>query len=513
MSKLLRQILAVISCAAATAASAAPPNTGVLVRPKSVPEAGTSNFDASLRCMDELLARSDYVSGYPVYVVALTNEEVLKATTRDMIVSALSRMSERSRAFRIHTLAESDKIPRDSLVVGGSITALEEGIIQKGQGGGISVGPLSLGRRGRTMDSLLNLTVYFQDGDGVVIPATTQNISVALRTTGRDGDISANFGLLGGSLSMDISQSDGPMSAVRALIDLGLVQAVGNWAGLPYQRCLTLSQTDPQSIQQARKLFDKLTRIEQLGLIAEGLSKRGIYRGSPKPERLTSDLRAAISDFQAQQGLSPLGLPSFEIYYALYASRFGAPVAPKAPVLATGQGRNPLGIRVSPSGSNFFSPPAGGNFIMTKARARFVVSSVREAYVTCFYTDANRQTTRIYPNPQRVTQRLMPGENLMLPGPEDIYTIEPEIDGVDESITCLASSAPVDEGRLGALAQSFAVGTPPLPVRDAAELEARLQQMGLNGNSVYRMTYTTVLCQQKDGDFGNAMKDGECSRQ
>lgn len=470
-------------------------------RPKSIPELASSNFDASLRCMDELLARSNYLSHIPVYVSPLDKEEVVGAGTREMIISALARMSERSRAFTIRvnpTVSEVAKSTPQALVVSGSISAFDKGVGSSGGGGGISVGPVGVGFRKQMLDSVISMTIYLQDHDGVVIPLTTQNVSMALKTKSKGGDLSGNVGLLGGFLALDFAKADGPMQAVRALVDITLIQSIGAFAGVPYQRCLTLPQSDPQAIQIARKAFDRMKQAEQIRLIAEGLAARGLYTGPAVDGQLTQLLRQAISDYQMQQQLPPLGLPSFEVYYALYGERYGAPAAPAIPVVANARQPNPLGLRVAPYGPNFIESNQIVPVIITGYRASFVVSTIRDAHVTCFYTDADRRTTRVFPNPNRRSDVLLPRDNLVLPGPMDIYTIEPEVPGVDEFVTCAASSQPVGRDDLGDLAPPVAPGIKPLPIASAELLAQRLRELRVPDLSVYQLRFHPV-CRAADG--------------
>jgi hypothetical protein len=452
--------------------------------------------------MDDLLARSNYGSGVPIYVPPLDKENQVGASTREMIVSALARMSERSRLFEIRinpTAEDIAKADYHSLIVGGAISAFDKGVGSDGKGGGISIPWIGLGYRIQTLDSLLNATIYLQNLQGVVLPLTTQNVSMALRSKSKGGDLSGNIGSVGGFFSVDFARADGQMQAVRALIDLAMIQAVGAWAGVPYQRCLTLRQSDPQAVQLARQKFDRLKLGEQIKEIAKGLSNRGLFSGSLKLDDVTDELRQAIANYQMQQQLSPLGLPSFEVYYSLYADRFGMAAAPATPVVMSSKNPNPLGLRVFPFGPNFVSASDGTPFIVTGQRASFSVSVVRDAHITCYYTDARRRTARIFPNAQHPDDRLAAHESLTLPGPTDIYTIEPDQVGGEEFITCAGSSKPIIDQTLADLAPKLEPQTAPLRVSDAAVLERQLRGLGLEQLSVDRLRFVGACQNPKDG--------------
>jgi hypothetical protein len=471
-------------------------------RPKSVPERASSNFDASLRCMDELLARSNYGAGIPIYARKLEKEEMVGASTRDMIVSALGRMSERSRLFTIRvdpTAGERKTLAKNALVVGGSITSFDKGVGSNGSGGGVSIGPVGLGFRNQTLDSIISITVFMQDFDGVVLPLTAQNVSMTLKTKSKGGDLSGNVGLLGGFLEMEFSRADGPMQAVRALVDISLIQSVGAWAGVPYQRCLTLPQSDPGAIQLARKTFDRMKHVAQVQKIIDGLVARGLYSGPVSNGVMTQELRQAIADYQLQQQMPPLGLPTFEVYYSMFGDRYGAAGASAVPTIKNARSPNVLGLRVAPFGPNFIAADDGTPLIGTGKRASFTVTAVRPSHVTCFYTDALNRTNRIFPNPQRPGDVLLPNENLILPGPKDIYTIEPEKVGAVEFITCAASSQPITTAMLGNLGKDLAPGASRLPVDDVDALTTRLQRVNADQLSVYTLQFQ-AMCLDMSGD-------------
>jgi hypothetical protein len=448
-----------------------------------------------------MLARSNYGSGVQIYVPPLDKENLVGASTREMIVSALARMSERSRLFEIRINPTAEDFARadvHALVVGGAIDAYDKGVGSDGKGGGLSVPWIGLGYRVQSLDSVLNTTIYLQNLRGVVLPLTIQNVSMVLRSRSKGGDLSGSLGGVGGFFAVDFARADGTMQAVRALIDLAMIQAVGTWAGVPYQRCLTLHQSDPLAIQAAHRAFDKMKPVEQVRKIAEALAARGLFNG-PQTDGLTGALRQAIANYQMQQQLPPLGLPNFEVYYALYSAGFGMTDAPPVPMIDTGRGANLLGLRVFPFGPNFVSAPDGTPFIVTGERASFSVSVAREAHVTCFYTDARRRTARIFPNAQHPDDRLMAHETLTLPGPSDIYTIEPDQVGAEEFVTCAASGKPMTDQQLGELAPRLEPGTAPLRVADAASLERSLRALGPERFSVDQLRFVAACQSPKDG--------------
>lgn len=496
IERILRRLCACAVSVAlfATTAAAQDGGTAVFARPKYVPENASTNFEASLRCMDELLSRTQYTRGVPIY--ARTWDEggtPIGAQTRDMIIAALARMTEKSRFFSIGVEPSPEmlaSLPSTSLVVGGSVTAFERDVTGKNSGAGITLGPIGLGFQNVKSGSVMSISLYLQDGKGVVLPSTMQSLSMVLTSRSRSGDVSGDVKIGGGFFQMGFARTDGPLSAVRALIDLGLIQAVGAYAQVPYQRCLTLSQTDPRAIADARKAFDRMKPAQQIALIASALAQRGIYRG-PATQVLTPDLREAIAAYQAQSKLSTLGLPTFEVYYSLYGASYGAPTPAPIPVIAGTPDSNPLGIRVAPFGP-YFKAKGDDTFVIGKNyRASFAVTVARTGNVACFYIDAEKHATRIFPNPQRRFATLQPGDTLQLPGANDVFVIASEVEDAIETVTCAASTQPVERFLPAALQVDFAPGAPPLPVQDVESLVRALRQTGAPDLSINTLRFLT----------------------
>lgn len=472
-------------------------------RPQEIPESSATSFDPALRCMDEMLGRTEYAYGVKIGVGEMRADVATGAVTRDMVVAALSRMSEKSRVFRISIDPDEKEIAnaaRSDIFVGGSVTAWEKDIGGKSPEAGISIGPLNIGMRNRRIDSTMSVTMFLQDREGVVIPLTTQSLTMALRQKSTGGDVSGNVGLLGGYVGMEFAGGDAPLQALRALIDLGLIQAVGAWAQVPYQRCLAIAQTDPKSSQQAVKVFRRLSEAQRISAISTELARLGHYAGRPTT-RMTPELRTAISDFQVQMQLPPLGLPNFETWFALTGPSFGTvPGGATAPLAVAGN-PNPLRLRVAPHGPNFDTGSSAREFFIERSfRASFAISAQTDANVACFYTDGQHRMTKVFPTAQRPVERLIAGQVLIIPGPGDVFVIEPDVPGVPENITCYASSQSLQERMPPPLRENFRPGLPSLPYTEPEQLQAVMRQANVPDLSVSSFNFTAA-CKNAAGEW------------
>jgi hypothetical protein len=183
-------------------------------RPAAAPIRASTGFDSALRCMDDLLARSQYGNGINLYATDLQDLSAVGAATRDMIVAAAARLSEKSRFFTVHP-ATGGPPPAGaiSLVARGSITQYDKAVTGQGTGGGGSLGVTGVGGRQQKQSSVLTVTLYFLDPSGALVPGTVQTVSMALMTTNNGADVTAEIGQFGGFFELEFSRSDGPHQA------------------------------------------------------------------------------------------------------------------------------------------------------------------------------------------------------------------------------------------------------------------------------------------------------------
>ena len=427
------------------AAAASPPDSAyAFSQPQTAPVRAATNFDGALRCMDELLLRSNYGAGYRLVPTALMDPKGdVGAATLDMIIAAASQMSEKSRFFTVLGAISDDtakKMSEDTKLaffVKGSITEFDKAVTAKSTGGFLGFAGNGLSRNRQSTNSILTVTLYLTDKDGVVIPGTVQSVRMAITQKNDSDDLIANIGSSGAAFNMEFTRSDGVHQALRSLIDLALIQSVGGYSQVPYHRCLLETGSDPATLQKARHAFDAMKGPQQVKAIADGLIAIGLLK-SPPPTVLDGALKEAIAEYEVNQRMPAIGLPTFEVYYSLYSSQYdtGGP-APEPTRLDSGPA-----IKIAPYGPSF---ETGGDYnqqVLLGSRLTFVVTTVQNVHVVCYYTDAESNTTRIFPNRERPSDLLLARTPLMLPGPQDVFTIEPAKANVREQVVCLASPTP-----------------------------------------------------------------------
>jgi peptidoglycan hydrolase-like protein with peptidoglycan-binding domain len=454
-------------------------DVNLAARPQAPAERASTNFSGALACMDGLLARSQYRRGVRILVHRLDEPpQEIGANTRDLIVRALSRMTQSSRFFQVETDPSEETLralPANAIVVEGSVTAFERDLKGRNKSGGISLGPLGFGFGSNNTESRMEVTLYLKGGGAqpAVLPGTTSQVAIALASRSRNGDVAGNIRFLGGFIGAGFSRSDGPMAALAALIDLAMIQSVGSYAQLPYERCLAGAADDPAQLVALRRTYDRMRPAERVRVVAEALAARGRFAGSA-PTAMTPALREAIAIFQRDQGLIASGEPSFELYQALQDAPDRLPQAGQLPASIT---ENPLGLVVTPASPSLKALRTAEawqlnaeNAVLINDRVSVAVSSTRPAHVACFHVDAAARVAMVYPNARRSGVPLRPGQPLTIPGSGDLFVIQADQPDRMEHMICLGAAAPLEPLMPAPLRRRLDVGAQPLSITELDQL-------------------------------------------
>ena len=223
--------------------------------PETAPFRSITGFSSALRCMDNLMI------DYGVRDVSMLVEDILDQTkkvnagTRDMLISAVSDMTRRSRAIRVVAFGRDatnvisflasaqrqsayDVIPQFDIK--GSVSQFDENVIRNQKDAGIGFQPfinLGISRDAATSILGLDLSVLSTDDMSILSGVTSRN-SVVILKTGRGADADAAYHKFGVSFSMSLSKSEGQSQALRGLVELAVVELMGKLTKTPYWTCL-----------------------------------------------------------------------------------------------------------------------------------------------------------------------------------------------------------------------------------------------------------------------------------
>ncbi|MGV6810015.1 MAG: hypothetical protein ACWA5U_09080 [bacterium] len=214
-----------------------------------------TNFTPALQCMDHLLADKK-VRHSRILIESLNDKtDSIKVGSRDMMISAISEMTKKSKKVRLITYGNDstnlisflktagqnspyEKVPHYS--IRGSISQFDKKVVQKDRSLGLfhqDGGGLGAAQAASLDVITLDLSAVDTHDMGVVAGATSKN-TVAVYSHGNSLDADARIDKLGTYFDMSLSRSQGKSQAVRNLMELGAIELIGKLHHVPYWQCL-----------------------------------------------------------------------------------------------------------------------------------------------------------------------------------------------------------------------------------------------------------------------------------
>jgi len=293
------------------------------VGPEQTPFRTITGFSSALRCMDNMMI------DYGVRDVTMLVEDIFDQTkkvnagTRDMLITAVSDMTRRSRAIRvvafgrdatnvISFLASAQRQSAYEVIpqfdIKGSVSQFDENVIRNQKDAGIGFQPfinLGISRDAASNVLGIDLSVLTTDDMSILSGVTSRNAVVILKT-GKGLDADAAYHKFGVSFSMSLSKSEGQAQALRGLVELAVVELMGKLTKTPYWRCLGADANTNEEIKL--EISDwfyamSVSRIELIGYFQNQMRRRGFYEG-PIDGQFNPAIDEAIANYRAAIGMS-----------------------------------------------------------------------------------------------------------------------------------------------------------------------------------------------------------------
>jgi hypothetical protein len=445
----------------------------IRVGPQASPQRNATNFSDGLRCMDQLLF------DYGVRDVTMMMEEFqdnsrkLGAGTRDMMVSAVSDMTRRSRSVRLQTfgtdnqniiqlLQQAQKANQFSAIpefdLRGSITQFDEDVLKRqGTFGAIVEGLFGL-RAGRTSQvSVMGFDAsMIRTKDLALVPGVTSRNTIALgreEASAADGQARINKANL--SFSFAINRAEGSAQAVRNMVELAGIEVVGKLTRVPYWTCLNLAVEHPEVKREIDDwFFGMRTPAEKRTFFQEHLRGRGFFDGpldgKPSKEfddalkaykvglKLAADTNIDRTFFQnfLEKPVPPAPEVPFTVVAKVEQKSVDAPkentglATPVESVAAT----SPLTLTFE---KTIYKP--GETIALT-------ITTTRSGYLYCYAEDGKTNALqRVYPNRFVQDPRVEFGQTVSLPG-GGAFKIEAQAGATQRNIGCMLAPREVYNG-------------------------------------------------------------------
>jgi hypothetical protein len=410
----------------------------------AAPARSEADFAGLHRCMDNLLL------DHGVRDISVTVDEFADpaqradAGTREMLVAAVSGMTQRSRAIRLVAAPGNGvRAPTAAAQAGREPLAVQPLYTLRGL---LRSQPATPGNTAATVLTL-DLTLLTTQ-DMSVVPGTASRNAVTLLAPaeGRPGRVELRkFGVDFSLPAGNDAARDGRSVATRALLEVAAIEMFGRVARLPYWSCFGASAAEAQVSAEVQDWYDAMAArpAEIIGYFQQQLRTRGVYQGAIDGA-VNPPFKAAVARYREALGLTPepkLSLDFFQAYLAadhreLQARLPSAATAGTAPAAAevSRAAPGPLAVRV-----------AAVNDAQRFARGEAVQLTVRpsrDAFVYCFHQDENRKIARFFPNRWQRDSRVASSSGVQLPGPMR-FEIVMNPRGVVETVSCFATERDV----------------------------------------------------------------------
>jgi peptidoglycan hydrolase-like protein with peptidoglycan-binding domain len=417
-------------------------------RPISEPVRAITGFSDGIACMDRMLRDNHQPTTMITSKIIPDASGKAPVATKDMIITALSEMSRTSNAFRVvdfeidplhqdtvQTLTSlmlpsgQLSIPKPQVYISGAISYVDQNVLINNSGVGASAKNWEFGYSKDIITTIVGVELHIGEfNTRTLFPGIDSSNELVAGNIGVGLDAGARIKKAGVQFTVGSTISQGVGSAVRTLVDLGMIELVGKWARVPYWECLALDQAHPEFQRQLLEWFDDLEPVARVRLFETGLHTLGYYTGEVDG-RQSPALKEAISRFQSDHNATASGNLNFETYERLMknyvasdggngfvrigwgnAATSGGAFAtvPRAgaPEFASAQVQ-PIGVRISlPRRENRFQ--LGDSLLLN-------VSLSETAWLYCYYQDAKGQISQVYPSSFQPTEPVQANRSVLIP--------------------------------------------------------------------------------------------------
>ncbi len=469
--------------------------TRISASPKARPHRAITNFSQALRCMDDLFTRYE-VAGIVVAAQDIPDQtEVVKAGSKDMLITALSNMSAKSGAVRFvalgqdlpdiatyYNLHEGKNLKVPDFFIRGAVTQVDKGVINKQKAGGLRAeGYFSAEASKDRIVSIVSLDMNMGLVSNLqIIPGVSSSNSIAVARKGQGFDMGGTIRKLGAIFRVDFTESEGLHHAVRTLIELGAIEIMGKLTQIPYWECLDVESSNPLIQAEVRDWFVAMDDQTRVKFVQKKLTGMGYYPGETTGD-LDSSTRTAIAKFKAANGLVANSNVDFPLYFKLLADQtpLSGPALTMEVEVPTTTGKEdnlPTTTKtLVPVTENLEKASLDELSIelQTDKQAYRVgdelsvrVSTSIDAFLYCFYQQADGQIMKIFPNRFTAGAQTRGGDVISIPSADD-FRIRLDQKGARENIMCMASYTDIEKNLPPVLADK---DLEPVPVDELSQV-------------------------------------------
>lgn len=430
--------------------------TAMRTGPEQAPLRNITGFTSALRCMDNMFLMYGVRDLVVISEDLSDNTKKVSAGTRDMLISAVSEMTKRSKAVRliaygsdssnlIGFMKEAEKKNLFQLTpkygIRGSISQLDENVAKKTEGGGISIGNFGLGSASTAATTILGLDLTMMSTEDLsIVSGVTSSNSVAIVRSGSGVEGEAGYKKFGINYQANLSRSEGTAQALRNLVEMSVVELFGKLTKTPYWVCLGANS---QSETVKNEISDWYSGLYSDGEIVsywqQQMRIRGVYSGEVNGEN-DENLTRAITAYREALGLERNAVVDLKFFTAyLDANHYDVAPKARAKLAALAQGAPAAPSTDNTPISLLVDSVKGGNQFRRGEKLAVKVVPNRDAYVYCFMQDETGKIARFFPNRFSKDALVSAKKGLVLPNGNQ-FSINANNKGLQEQIMCFGSN-------------------------------------------------------------------------
>jgi curli biogenesis system outer membrane secretion channel CsgG len=479
-----------------------------LVQPKTRPVRTLTSFSGSLRCMDDLFV-SHGVQGHKITSVGIPDSTgQVSVGARDMLISAISRMTMRSDAFHyldfdlartelnyINANDPQQAVSMPKHYIRGSITQLDKNVTDWRVGGGIS-GQQDIYGADAAVDFNETTSVIALDlnigevSSRRIIPGVSASNSLAISRDGAGGEAGLTIKNVGAFFSLELAKSEGAHQSVRTLIELGAVELLGKLTHVPYWECLNVPGTDPKVMGQVSDWYSDMSDEDRAEFVQRVLVGNGYLPADHEiTSRITPASRYAISIYELNNDLLPVGAINFDLFRTMLGTRRGIDAG--KPDLGRKSDDHDFAKqqipRREPVEVTIKSLRGQAPSFIPSESLQVSVSVSKSAHLYCYYEDSAGWVSQVFPNRFAPDSYVAGGDRVQIPTKDAPFEIVFENPGTVEELVCLGSDRDLHKQLPQHLRES---DLEPLGVADADAMIAAYRKLDPTGIGVDRLHIT-----------------------
>lgn len=394
-----------------------------------------TNFTPALRCMDDLMFRTGTRDVTLMMEEMRDSTQRVQVSTRDMMTSAISEMTRRSRAVRLSVFGSDQQNLQQLLQqaqknnvfqvvpefnVRGTISQLDEDVKRDSSSLGLltpSAFGLRLGSETRFSVLGFDAAVVRTDTFTLVPGVSSKNTTVLTRRDSSAGDGQGRIQGVGTVFAFSAGRSEGTASAARNMVELATIELVGKLIRAPYWQCLGVEDDAAEVQREVQDWFLSMDEGERTTFLKTRMRERGYFDGALDAAATPAYL-AALQTYRQALGLAPAPGVDLAFFHRFVNRQVPAgPLLTGARAAGTEAAARPAQVAAVaaalPAATLLLKPVPGG----AETQLSLSLANTAGAYVYCYAQDPNTGAMRrIFPNRFTPDPRVEAGRSISLPG-------------------------------------------------------------------------------------------------